>query len=353
MPYQKGVELRIRRHVPPEPFYNGHGRCPRSHVGLNHDLEFPLEADPVEFALKFPPLETEPPDEEEHTFTITGVKTLRRFHIDGGGAHILVGYFDGDETAICDDGIDCMMLADADYATEAWAYEIMQPVEGVAAKLVPEYFGAWTFALDTNHPGRQRWVRMILLELLARETILDKIRKATDDNKVQQDLLPDEKTRLRLLRDTLDAERSIWWDAEVLHVDLSPRNVMVEPDGRFDFNQAELFRFQLRPHSKHREDADPLPKSPIERYWPYSPGGGTFTYRYEPWADWVPPGWLEDGERMAEWLLKTWKDVTPGKYLPLTNHFLNHSAHAERSKKLQATLEKLGRKPAHELADMD
>ena len=138
----------------------------------------------------------------------------------------------------------------------------------------------------------------------------------------------------------------------MLHGDLSPRNVMVEPDGSvliFDFNQVEIFPFQRRQHSKHRDDADPLPKSPIEHYWPYSPGAGTFTYPCEPWASWVPPRWLEDGELAAEWPLEAWRDPAPGKYMPLSDSFLNYPAHAQRSKKLQAALEKLGRKPAKEL----
>jgi hypothetical protein len=366
MPNRQGVELRIRRHVPPKPFYNGHGRCPRSHVGLNHNLEFPWEADRVQFALDYPPLETKPPAKEEHTFTITEVKTLRRPHVDGGGAHVLAGYFDGDKTAVCvakiydgvaypladkDEGIDCMTTADIDYATEAWAYKTIDPVETVAAKLVLEYYGSWTFSLGTNH-SRRSWVRMILLELLHGETVLDKIVKATVDGVVQPGLLPDEETRLRILKHTLDAERSIWWDAEVLHGDLSPRNVMVEPDGSvliFDFNQVEISPFQFQPHSKHSDNANPLPKSPIERYWPYSPGTGTFIYPSKPWASWVPPRWLEDGELAAEWLLEAWRDPAPGKYMPLSDYFLNHPAHAQRSKKLQAALEKLGRKPAKEL----
>ncbi len=362
--YREGAELRIRSHVPPEPFFGGYGDCPRSHVGLNYNLKYPQDADRIDFALDFPPLETEPPAEDEHTFTITGVKTLRRFHVDGGGAHVVTGYFDGNKDAVYvakiydgvdypledgTDGLDCMTLADSDYATEAWAYETMQPVKGVGARLVPGYYGAWTFALDTGRARGQRWVRMLLLQLLPGETVLSKIMRATVDGVVQQARLPGLETRLRILRDTFEAEESICWDAEVLHTDLTPRNVMVEPDGRvviFDFNRAVVYPFHYRPHHKHDKGASPLPESPIERYWPFPPGSGTFTDPGNPWESWVPPSWIENPELAAEWLLETWKDPPPGKYMPLSDYFLNNAAHTKRSKKLQAALEKLGRKPA-------
>ncbi|RYP20370.1 hypothetical protein DL765_002828 [Monosporascus sp. GIB2] len=273
-PYREGVELRIRKHVPPEPFGGGYGPCPRCKVGVSQNA---MSVDRVAFALDNPPLETEPPAGKEHSFSITGLKTLRRFHVDGGGAHVVTGYFDRDKDVVClakiydgvyypleneDSGWDCMTLADADYAIEACAYETMQPVEGVGAKLVPEYHGTWTFAVATNQPGRRRWVRMLLLQLVRGETVLAKIHKATKNDAIQHPLLPDQETRLRILKDTLEAETSILWNAEVLQGDLSPRNVMVQPDGSVvivDFNQAVVYPFYHRRHPKYNEGAHPLP----------------------------------------------------------------------------------------------
>ncbi|KAL2128346.1 hypothetical protein VTI74DRAFT_9307 [Chaetomium olivicolor] len=109
-----------------------------------------MSADGVAFAVDNPPLETEPLDGEEHTFTIAGSKTMRRFHVDGGGAHVVTGYFDGDED------VGWMTLADADYAIEAWDYETMQPVEGVGAKLVPEYYVIIDFNQAVVYPFHYR-----------------------------------------------------------------------------------------------------------------------------------------------------------------------------------------------------
>ncbi|KAK4124609.1 hypothetical protein N657DRAFT_572214 [Parathielavia appendiculata] len=364
-PYREGVELRIQHHVPPKPFGSGHGPCPRAKVAISQRQMY---HDRVDFALDHPPLETEPPSREEHTFTITGTKTLRRPGLDPGGAQVVSGYFDGDKEVVClakiydgvyyplqdEDGLwlewDCMTLADVDYAIETWAYGTMQPVEGVGAMLVPEYHGAWTFSLDTDQPGIRRWVRMLLLELVPGETIFDKIPKAKENKAVQYYLLPDEETRLRVLKNTFEAYISIWWDAEVLHRDLAPRNVMVKPDGSIvliDFDRATVFPFYYRPHQKYKDGAPPVPHSPIEQFWPFSPGWSIVTNRGS-WADWFPQSWLMNREFVAEWLLETWGSPPPGKYAPLSKYFLDHPAHAKRSRKLQAALEKLGRKPAKE-----
>ncbi|KAK4099346.1 hypothetical protein N658DRAFT_430121 [Parathielavia hyrcaniae] len=370
-PYQEGVELRIQRHVPPTPFGSGYRFCPRPDSGLDW-AAVRYGVDRVAFALDNPPLETEPPDQEKHTFTITGSKTVRRFDPDSddsgnGGAHVVTGYFDRDEEVVClakifdgvyypllvEGGCDCMMLADAEYAKEAWAYGTIQPVEGVGRKLVPEYYGAWTFPVATDRPGHPRWVRMLLFQLVPGETVLDKICKATKNGVVQRSLLPDEQTRLRVIKHTMEADLSIFWNAEVRHGDLTPRNAMVQPDGSvvlIDFNQAEVYPFYYQPHPKYDEVPSLRFFSPIEKYWPLDPwGSGTFDVATpgNPWESWAPEAW-KNPDVTAEWLLETWGSPAPGSLesAPLSDYFLNHRAHAKRNKKIQAALERLGRKPA-------
>ncbi|KAH6623517.1 hypothetical protein F5144DRAFT_606010 [Chaetomium tenue] len=157
-PYHKGAQFRIRPHVPPEPFGGAYGPNPRPKVSVWPE-NVPVER--VAFALQYPPLETAPPPSvTEHSFTITGTKTLRRVGIDQGGTHVVIGYLDQDKAVQYvakiydglsypfedrDVGWDFMTLADSDYAVEAWAYKTMQPVPNVAGKIVPEYHGAWTF----------------------------------------------------------------------------------------------------------------------------------------------------------------------------------------------------------------
>ncbi|KAG7293834.1 hypothetical protein NEMBOFW57_003892 [Staphylotrichum longicolle] len=304
----------------------------------------------------------------EHTFTITGTKTLRRFGIDEGGAQVLTGYVDRDEAQVylakVYDGVyypledwhtgrDCMLLADYDYAVEAWAYETMQGVETVGKKLIPTCYGGWTFSLPTNQPGRHRWVRMLLLELIHAESMFAKILRATENDAVQYSLLPPEQFRLRVLKSLFEAVISIWWDAEVLHDDLESRNVLVRDDGTVvivDFNQAFIYRYiDHQQHPKYFEDEPQLPPSPIQRYWPFVLGGSGLTSTEDSgstWANWIPQSWLGNQDLAAEWLLKTWEDSPPGRYRPLEEEFLNHPSHAQRGKKVLAALERLGRKPA-------
>jgi hypothetical protein len=368
--YAPGVELCLLDHVPPKPFGEGYGPLPRDAAPVWED-GLPCErvvSDRVAFALDNPPIETQPPGGEQHTFTITGTKTLREFSIMNGGPNVVTGHIDGKQATVyvakiydgvyypigdCGPDRDCMLLADEDYALESWAYITMQAVEGVAAKLVPIFHGCWTFSLATNQPGRRRWVRMLVLGLVQGETMLAKMLRATENDVVRYPLLPPEQFRLRVFKNLFEAEISMWWDAEISHNDTEPRNVMVRDDGTVvlvDFNLAVVFGFfRWREHPKYLEGEPKLPVSPIRRYWPFSPVGQIIAdpaHHGNPWANWIPESWFQNKELAAEWVLETWKDDVGKKYRALPDDFLNHEAHTQRSRKVLAMLEELGRKPA-------
>jgi hypothetical protein len=228
----------------------------------------------------------------------------------------------------------------------------MQRVKGVGRKLVPTCYDCWTFSLATNQLGRRRWVRMLALELVQGETMLAKMLRAIENDAVRYPLLPPEQFRLRVFKNLSEAGIAIWWDAEVSHNDTEPRNVMVRDDGTVvlvDFNQAVVFRFNDRVHPKYLEGAPKLPPSPIQRLWPFLPTGNIIAdpaHHGNPWANWVPQSWLKNKELAAEWLLQTWKGDLAKKYRALPDAFLNHEAHTQRSRKVLAMLEELGRKPA-------
>jgi serine/threonine protein kinase len=319
------------------------------------------QIDRVEFALANPPIETEPPVGPERALTIG--RTLTR--PSRGGVNVVTCFLDGNRSveyvakiydgvdyllSAWDDGsdagkggyFDCMTSADRDYSIEAWAYRIMQPVIGNTG-IVPTYHGSWTFALQTSQPGRQRWVRMILIELIQGECMLDLVSRAETEpgnGKMDYSLLPPEGFRLRVLQNILEAEHTIWRKAAVLHNDIVPRNVMVKPNGSIviiDFNQATIYDFVVY-DMQHPKDTDPdsLPLSPIEWHWP-------MPNRFNKWARWVPEKWLENKELGAEWLISTYRD-SPRFDRP-TPSFLDHPVHARRSKRVQKLLEELGRKP--------
>ncbi|KAG7287479.1 hypothetical protein NEMBOFW57_006991 [Staphylotrichum longicolle] len=225
--------LSIRKHLPPDPFTGDYGPSPRPPVDWSRWKGQDLgKIDRVEFALANPPLETVPPGTLERTLTVTGVKTIRR----RGGPHVVTCFLDGDPStefvAKIYDGVDyplggpgpsvlgfndCMSFADRDYNIEAWAYRIMQPVIG--GTYVPAYHGAWTFAVG------QRWVRLILLELVQGECMLDIILRAEDKSShlIDHTRLPPEDFRIRVLQSIHEAHLLIWWHAAVRHDDLVPR----------------------------------------------------------------------------------------------------------------------------------
>jgi len=316
----------------------------------------------AKFALANPPLRTAPPDEPEaeRVLTITGVKTRR----NRGGAHVVTCFLDSDQfveyVAKTYDGVDypmgsrnhhsldCMTWADGEYSIEATAYQAMQPTIG--GKVVPAYFGSWTFALDTNRPGQQRWVRMILIELVKGECMLDIIARAEVKSEgeitVDYSLLPPEDFRIRVLRNILESDLAIWWEAALEQNDLDPRNVIVKPDGSvvlFDFNQAHIWGFTIRwdLHPKQR-DPKSLPTNPIQRYWPLPCGFADSEGEIAPWADWIPRRWIEDKNLAAEWLIQTYRDSP--KFAPLDQWWLDWDLHGDPSPKVWGLLESLGRK---------
>jgi hypothetical protein len=118
----------------------------------------------------------------------------------------------------------------------------MQPLIG--GTVVPAYFGSWTFTLDTNQPGKRRWVRMIIIELIQGECMLDIILRAEQGGDMMDySLLPLEEFRIRVLQNIIEAETTISWETAIDHYDIDTRNIMVKPNGTvvlIDFNQAYI-----------------------------------------------------------------------------------------------------------------
>lgn len=254
--YGINTTLGIRQHVPPEPFTGAYRPSPRPRADCSRRKGRDLrQIDRVEFALANPPLETEPPGTPERTLTVTSVKTIRH----RGGPHVVTCFLDGDRSteyvAKIYDGVDyplgapgpsvlgyndCMSFAARDYSIEAWAYRIMQPVIG--GTFVPAYHGSWTFNVG------QRWVCMILIELVQGECMLDLITRAEDKttHTIDNARLPPEDFRIRVLQNIREAPLFIWWRAAVRHEDLVARNVIVKPDGSvviIDFNNVYIYDF--------------------------------------------------------------------------------------------------------------
>jgi hypothetical protein len=218
----------------------------------------------------------------------------------------------------------------------------MQPVIGET--FVPAYHGSWTFAVGEP----ERWVRMILIELVQGECMLDIITRAeeNDGRTVDYARLPPEDVRIRVVKSIREANLFIWWHAAVQHHDLAPRNVMVRPDGTaviIDFNSAYIYEFSPRydMHPRTREkNPQPLPPSLIERLWPFPRG-------YKPdylWIHWIPQTWIKDPTLGAEWLVETYRDDP--RFMPPSTFWLNRDFHEEDGVRAVRLLESLGRESA-------
>jgi serine/threonine protein kinase len=152
---------------------------------------------------------------------------------------------------------------------------------------------------------------MILLELIQGECLIDIIERAETGKTVDYSLLPPEDFRLRVLRNIIESESSIWWEGLLDHRDLEPRNVMVRPDGSvaiIDFNHATLYEFTIYgdDHPRHL-DPESLPESPIRRHWLVPLGPISVHGMSGPWGHWFPGSWLRDMSLATEWLLETYR----------------------------------------------
>lgn len=218
-----------------------------------------------------------------------------------------------------------MYWADMHYSREAAAYESI-PLR-FHGSVVPRYFGSWTFSMPVGLSGRRRWVRMILIEYVDGECMLDTILRARGATRSKPDpglvrvdyrLLPPEEERLDILARIVESETAVWWYGGVQHGDVAPRNVIISRSGAFngvsrvtiiDFNAAYVLHHSDR---GRRTIADlglgkGLPISPIERYW----NGSAFACGGE-YGAWVPESWGTGGQRSsyiraAEWLVHRWR----------------------------------------------
>ncbi|KAK4035251.1 hypothetical protein C8A01DRAFT_38273 [Parachaetomium inaequale] len=378
-PYQPGNKFEIHAHTPPQPYgANYKNKDPvRTPVrGLAHGAG--NKVDHMGFVISNPPLDrvdTNTKAQPPQVLTIIQVISHKPKG-EGGGPVVVRGYlnadesthhvakiYDGFEYALAEpgkDGCDCMYRADMHYSREAAAYEsIPARFQG---SIVPRYFGSWTFPLPTGVPGRHRWVRMVLIEHVDGECMLDMIlraRGATRSNPeperyreespvLDYSLLPPEGERLDILARIVEAETYIWWYGGVRHCDVAPRKVIISRSGPsnavsrvtlIDFNAAYVHQRCEAGRQRMAETGHGkgLPISPIERYWI----GSQFAYggRY---SEWIPESWAvqEDSGGVslshlfaAKWLVSRWKGSP--KFQPPSESFFDRPFHRMAERYLQ------------------
>lgn len=158
---------------------------------------------------------------------------------------------------------------------------------------------------------------MLIIELIPGESLLDEICRSLGKHEdIQYGLMPPEEYRLAVLRNIFEAEMAIYWDTEIWHSDLEPRNIRIRDDGSaaiIDFNRVSMFKYGgLAAHPKYSDGGDSaLPMSPLERYWPFGGGSGIFTLSLSYWwARRVPQSWCENNDLAAEWCLAAWAGPT-------------------------------------------
>ena len=413
-PYKPGLELELHRHTPPDPFGSHnmipYGRCTERLWNVYCNAPDYWDENRIQFALEYPPIETKPPVAKGGKLTMTAKfvvhRVIEQSQRSSGGPTLLEGKFYRDRRFVRNamakvyDGVfysveggygygydaghpDPMIQADLDYSIESAAYEDIQTA-GHCGSFTPQYYGSWTFSLETNEDGvtGARQVRMILLEKVeGAQTMAEVIRKASTKQEVSwysgsdgwvldRERLPPVKDRLKVLKNLLEAWDRIWWDAKVSHYHLSPEDVLIRQDNTvaiINFEQATVYSWVERwgepgdmqaypDHPRYAKDAPSLQPNPLCLHWPFvrcswpcrSPLVSAACWSHLPpirksrWWQWIPEDWVDNPELAAIWLLETFKSADPNIYGPLPDSFLNSSE--QKGRDLIKLLENLGRK---------
>ncbi|KAH7320612.1 hypothetical protein B0I35DRAFT_427465 [Stachybotrys elegans] len=308
-PYNSGLNLTIRRHIPPQPF----GACgyerdarPRNLIkskeiqGLTHS----------EFCLRYPPTETRPhPDTSTRTIRIIdqlacrdgrGVQVVR-CSLEGGNRIYVAKIYDPLYYTFGCEGwakrSDVTLLADEDYSREASGYEELRKA-GVDGSLVPTYYGSWTFEASLLNTRITRQVRLILVEFIKGESLMSLYRSSLPSSAPKR---LNSEQRLRILARAMEVYSKVHF-CQVSHGDFAPRNAVLRgPDLEnpdivlIDLNSCTV---HTRPKSVYRPVEARRPLNPAYLFWSELPEG--FEYWF-PEPHFSKPavykGWLRSQSR--------------------------------------------------------
>ncbi|CAK7215022.1 hypothetical protein SCUCBS95973_002334 [Sporothrix curviconia] len=317
LPYRPGCCLSIRRHLPPPPF--GKRYTGEEPARFDDDWKVRRHMKLTDWALQTPPRNGSPPHPDP---TVHGLQILDALACkDGRGAQVVRCHLEADPERICVAKIydpfyynhleyDVTWTADHDYSREAAAYEVLRDAK-VDGKIVPKYYGSWTFDLPVPEVLREssgvtsttRPVCMILIEWIAGIS-LDKI---VYDERAVKSIPP--ALRLEILARGMENFCTLE-SCGVRHNDWAPRNVVVSPASGWETNLPAVFIIDFNiadvtksPYCKIGDYVHPpLPPNP----------------RYRFWCEWMPrfgmwiPRQYQDGHTFNGWLATRWAKEEKG-----------------------------------------
>uniref|UniRef100_A0A8H7TSD3 non-specific serine/threonine protein kinase n=1 Tax=Bionectria ochroleuca TaxID=29856 RepID=A0A8H7TSD3_BIOOC len=307
-PYHPGLELSIKRHIPPEPFAGPsflESAAPRP---IARDPRGGPYRTPLEWCLDFPPTDTKPAKDPEvrrlHVVDQVAcgaeraAQVVRCYLDDTKGTTYIAKMFDA--LYFWPEDGDHTYEADANYASEAAAYEDLMELD-MDGHLTPHYHGSWTFDLPvpSPHSPSTRSVRMILIEDIRGRSMGDIL-----EDYLETFILP--KHRLAVLARVMEIY-SVLEYVGIVHMDLAPRNVMIMgvdfntwPNHTMpevlliDFNRCALLN---RPSSYFPQDDNTNPIDPKTYLTTHCP---------DKWKDWVPEPHRSNPAAWRGWVRKLW-----------------------------------------------
>ena len=301
IPYLVGVQLHIRRHVPPAP-------PPRyRRYGNPDELNELKRYGQLQFCLSYPQLEGQVLSNESYVITIVEKLVVG----DGHGAQLVV--VDDNMVAKIYDPLyypnptfdpDSIghptRTADHEYTREAAVYNTIN--DSLGGKEVPRFYGSFTTEIMIA-PDRCRAVRLILMEHISGLCML----------KIPEPLQTfSQRDRAEIISQMIDADSALYRLC-IQHNDRHPRNVMIcgtpgEQNLRvviIDFGQSEILTLKQRNAAYRRLDAHGRTISPILRWR----GARRLHHPFRDcgWIDWEWDSWVQERWKDSP----NYSDITP------------------------------------------
>ncbi|VUC31942.1 unnamed protein product [Clonostachys rosea] len=304
IPYQSGLVLQVRAHIPFEPF----GNPGYATTFKNRGDDFAPTHGQADWCMENPYPETHPhPDKSVFNLRLLDQVAVR----DGRGTQLLRCEWEGQEArglplvakifdpmyyARDEVGEDVTWVAASDYACETASYEDLQKA-GVDGVWTPKYFGSWTFDLPITE-DETRQVHMVILEWVNAPTMLSYCERRRIHH------IPPQR-RLDILAQIFETRAQLaFHGAESL--DLAMRNVLIMGDIEndpapprvifIDFNDSFA---RNRPNSLFQVEWE-KPPNPLCLYWD--------ARSVEEFNSWIPEPHLSNTDAFNKWAKSLWGD---------------------------------------------
>ncbi|KAH6974732.1 hypothetical protein EDB80DRAFT_659097 [Ilyonectria destructans] len=305
-PYRHGLDLSIRRHIPPPPYGFGYVKGTERQQSPSPPIR---EVTQSEWCVRHPPADSPYPHPDP---TLHSLRVLDEIACkDGRGSQIVRCCLDDYESQVyvakiydalyysftySGTPVDVTWRADMDYRCEAASYEDLQKAE-VDGLLVPKYYGSWTFDVPLFGSDIVRPVRMVLMEWIQGITMYSLVEEG------QTTRIPPQQ-RLNILAGAMEVYCKLIFHG-VNHRDFAPRNIVLV-GSNIEAHLPRVLLIDLNRSVATNRPNSTFPRIITER--PDNPITYLFGTCNNEFLSWVPQPHRSKPSVFKGWLKTTWEN---------------------------------------------